>query len=404
MPHNTNVAIIGAGPAGLVAGAYLLDQGIDVTIVEKAVFPRIIVGESLLPLSMGHFKEVGYFEALNQAGFTIKPGARFILGKKFVDFSFAEQYTDAWKWTWQVPRADFDMIMADEFQKRGGKIEFGATITDIDVDGDPVIKYSQGEASHELTSKFIIDASGFGCVLARSLGMEVHHSEESNWAVFSHMVDKKKTDYPLPDRITFHVLHQDLWMWVIPFSTGTTSVGFAGNKKYFQHHNGDDTEFLRSLIAMSDVFSERFEGAEVLFEPKWYRGFSQHASQLHGENWCVCGNTAEFLDPVFSSGVGLATHSGLLAAKLIARQLDGQNVDWDSEYDDNMRRGVDVFRTYIDMWYNGKLQDIFFSDHFNEGFKRQICSVLAGYVWDESNSFVRKHRRGLEALHAVSTM
>ena len=403
MPDTKKVSIIGAGPAGLVAGAYLLDQGVDVTILEKSTFPRVIVGESLLPLSMGHFKEVGYFEPLNQAGFTIKPGARFIKGQKHVDFSFAEQFTDAWKWTWQVPRADFDTIMADEFQKRGGKIVFGASVSDVDVTGSPTITYrADGESKNE-TSDFILDASGFGCVLARSLGLDVQH-ENANWAVFAHVRDERKANYPLPDRITFHVLEQELWMWVIPFSTGTTSIGFAGHNRFFKDHNADDVEFVRSLIAMSEVFSERFDGVEFTFSPKWYKGYTQHAIQLHGTNWAVCGNTAEFLDPVFSSGVGLATHSGLLAAKILARQLNGEDVDWNVEYDKNIRDGVDVFRTYIDMWYNGKLQDIFFSDHLNNGFKRQICSVLAGYVWDRSNSFVRKHRRGLEALHRVSMM
>ena len=56
-------------------------------------------------------------------------------------------------------------------------------------------------------------------------------------------------------------------------------------------------------------------------------------SKYHGEGWALCGNASEFLDPVFSSGVTLALESASRAAKLCARQLGGETVDWDAEYD-----------------------------------------------------------------------
>jgi len=81
----------------------------------------------------------------------------------------------------------------------------------------------------------------------------------------------------------------------------------------------------------------------------------------------------------------------MLAAKLVKRQLSGEKVDWEKEYTQYMKRGIDVFTSYVREWYTGNLQTLFFHEPGNEEVKKKICSVLAGYVWDESNVFVKKH-------------
>lgn len=395
------VVIIGAGPAGLIAAANLLKAGIAVTIIEKEIFPRLVVGESLLPISMEHYEEAGFLEPLKAAGFAIKPGARFVKGDKSVDFDFSEQFTDGWTWTWQVPRADFDQIMANEVMKMGGKIEFGATIMNVEMDPVPLVSYQVKDQEIKVEADMIMDASGFSCVLAQKLDLEVTTGQYPNWAVFTHVKDEHKAEYEYGDRIIFDVIDQDLWIWAIPFSNGVTSLGVAGNKRHFSEDIENEEEYLSSIIDRSAIFGERFKGAEVLFTPKWHRGYSRSTKELHGENWVLCGNCVEFLDPIFSSGVALATYSASVAAKLVIRQLNGEPVDWAVEYDQHIKNGIEVFRTYVDGWYDGKLQDVFFSANLNKDFKAQICSVLSGYVHDTNNPFVKKHKTGLDALHKV---
>ncbi|HBR53915.1 MAG TPA: pyridine nucleotide-disulfide oxidoreductase, partial [Flavobacteriaceae bacterium] len=87
--------------------------------------------------------------------------------------------------------------------------------------------------------------------------------------------------------------------------------------------------------------------------------------------------------------------------KLIAKQHAGERVDWQTEYADYILNGVDVFGTYVKEWYTGNLQKIFFQGTGNPEIKRQICSVLAGYVWDENNPFVRNHDRLVKTLARV---
>lgn len=113
------------------------------------------------------------------------------------------------------------------------------------------------------------------------------------------------------------------------------------------------------------------------------------------------GNSTEFLDPVFSSGVCFAAETGAVAGELVSRQLKGEKVDWEKDYVEYIQYDIDVFRTYVEQWYNSNLQTVFFTTQKSQGFKNQIFSVLAGYVWDKSNPYVRKDKRAIEVLAEV---
>jgi hypothetical protein len=108
-----------------------------------------------------------------------------------------------------------------------------------------------------------------------------------------------------------------------------------------------------------------------------------------------------FLDPVFSSGVTLALESAHRASKVLTRQLSGEAVDWEVDYAEYLMGGVDCFRTYVLGWYDGTLPRVFFAPSPSGNIKKMICSVLAGYVWDQSNPFVRDHENKLQQLALV---
>ena len=108
---------------------------------------------------------------------------------------------------------------------------------------------------------------------------------------------------------------------------------------------------------------------------------------LHGKNFALLGNAAEFIDPIFSSGVTIAIKSAILAAKVLERQLKGESVDWEREFADELNYGVETFRYFVAGWYDGSLQDVIFFPRQQENIRRMICSVLAGYVWDHDNPY-----------------
>ena len=142
---------------------------------------------------------------------------------------------------------------------------------------------------------------------------------------------------------------------------------------------------------MSDYYIKRFKDVDFLFEPVKLENYSRSVKQMYGDGFALTGNSSEFLDLVFSSGVAFATESGMLAAKLFIKESQGQTVNWETEFTGYMKRGIGVFTTYVKEWYTGNLQTLFFHQPENPDVKQKICAVLAGYVWDETNPFVKKH-------------
>jgi flavin-dependent dehydrogenase len=138
-----------------------------------------------------------------------------------------------------------------------------------------------------------------------------------------------------------------------------------------------------------------------VFEPRMLQGWSSTTNKFYGDGFVLTGNVTEFLDPVFSSGVTLATVSSQIAAKLVIRRLQGEQVDWDNEYMEVMMQGVNTFRSYVMAWYEGTLDTIFFADNQDPTIKSMICSVLAGYVWDTTNPYVKNHQTALHKLARI---
>jgi len=126
--------------------------------------------------------------------------------------------------------------------------------------------------------------------------------------------------------------------------------------------------------------------------------WSRTTDKFFGDGFVLTGNVTEFLDPIFSSGVTLATVSSQTAAHLVIRRLKGESVDWEKEYMELVMQGVNTFRSYVMAWYEGTLDTIFFADKPNQEIKNMICSVLAGYVWDLKNPYVKDHATALTKL------
>ena len=399
-----DILIIGAGPSGSVAAAYLHQQGFKVKVVEKSKFPRFTIGESLLPRCMEHFEEVGLLDCLKAEKFQIKQGARFLKEDKSCHFDFKEKHTAGWDWTWQVPRAKFDETLTNELQKKGVSISFETEVIAIEFETDgtskTTIKTTEGK-TETLKAKHCIDASGPGRVIPKLLKLVKAATSQGNSSIFTHVNDSKRPKGEEGTLITFDVVTEKAWLWVIPFSNGNTSIGFVGPSEFIDSFSGTSSEKLRTLLQLSKHYKKRFENSNFLFEPKEFKDFSSPMNALYGNGYTITGNSAGFLDPVFSSGVTFATESGLLAAKLTAKKLQGEAVDWERDYENHLKQGVEVFKTYVDEWYSGNLQKIFFTDTINPEIKKQICSVLAGYVWDTSNPFVKNHQRLVTTLAKV---
>ncbi len=398
----TDILIIGAGPSGMMAAGYLLGKNISIKIVEKQKFPRFTIGESLIPRCMDNFEEAGFLEILKKYKFQKKIGARFVKGEKSAEFDFSKKFGEGWDWTWQVPRADFDKALSDHIESRGTRIEFETEVTSVSrKDGLWNINLENVNGNKEsIQARFIIDASGNGRVLARQLGLLADPKFNNHSSIFTHITEKEKPDPETGQLVSFEILNTETWFWYIPFSNGTSSIGFVGPDFWFSKFSGSTSEKFRKMLAETKLYRDTFRNSRFNFEPVEVKNISKNVKQIYGEGYALTGNSAEFIDPIFSSGVAFATESGLKAAKLAYKELKGEAVNWKKDYEEYIRKGVNVFATYVKEWYSGKLQDIIFHSNQNEQIKKQICAVLAGYVWDSKNPFVRNHDKILD--HVIS--
>ena len=247
---------------------------------------------------------------------------------------------------------------------------------------------------------FVLDASGYGRVLPRLLDLEAPSNFPMRQAVFTHVEDC--IDSPAFERekilITTHPTQRDIWFWTIPFSNGRCSVGVVAAAEHFAGRTENLDDCLRGFIAETPSLAGVLNNAVWDTPARTIGGYSANVKTLHGPGFALLGNAAEFLDPVFSSGVTIAMRSASMAAGVLHRQLQGESVDWQTEFAEPLKRGVDTFRCYVEGWYAGTFQDVIFYQGGTEDIRRMISSILAGYAWDERNPFVSEAKRRLRMI------
>ena len=191
--QHTDVLIIGAGPSGSSAAALLRQKGYQVTIIEKQHFPRFSIGESLLPQSMVFLEEAGLLdtvrEHVEQFAFQFKNGAAFLKGAQRSFYDFREKFSDGPGTTWQVRRANFDHLLAQQAEKYGADIRFGHEVIDVNVEPEhPVLTVKDEQQQvYQIQGRFLLDASGFGRILPKFLNLESPSDFPVRRAVFTHI-------------------------------------------------------------------------------------------------------------------------------------------------------------------------------------------------------------------------
>ncbi|MFJ4113553.1 NAD(P)/FAD-dependent oxidoreductase [Pseudomonas sp. NPDC089758] len=396
------VLVIGAGPSGAIAAALLKRQGHDVLVIERQRFPRFSIGESLLSHCLDFVEEAGMLDALQAAGFQHKNGAAFAWGEEYTAFDFGQTFSQGKPSTFQVQRGRFDKLLADQAEAQGVEIRYEHEIVSADMSGErPQVRARRPDGSeYDVQAHFVLDASGYGRVLPRLLDLEAPSNFPVRQAVFTHIEDR--IDHPGFDRdkilITTHPQHRDIWFWTIPFSDGRTSLGVVAAAERFAAAPKDLDACLKHFVAQTPSLAKVLANAVWDTPARTIGGYSANVKALHGKGYALLGNAAEFLDPVFSSGVTIAMRSASMAAGLLHRQLQGEAVDWQGEFAEPLKRGVDTFRVYVEGWYDGSFQDVIYHPGSSPEIRAMISSILAGYAWDARNPFVAEPRRRLRTL------
>ncbi|MCF7521085.1 NAD(P)/FAD-dependent oxidoreductase [Neisseria sp. ZJ106] len=398
-----DVAIIGAGPAGSVAAALLKRQGFNVCVLEKQHFPRFVIGESLLPHCMEFIEAAGFLPAVEaEPGFQFKNGAAFTWGNRYTEIDFTDKFSNGPGTTFQVRRDRFDQILIEEAAKQGVDVRFGESVTAFDAETACLTVETERGENYILQAKFVLDASGYGRVLPRLLDLDTPSDLPPRQAHFTH-IDDNISDSEF-DRnkilISTHPQYRDVWLWLIPFADNRCSIGVVGLPERFENMENSEQivkRYAAEVPMLARVLANANWDNEMPF--RCITGYSANVKALYGKHFALLGNAAEFLDPVFSSGVTIAMHSAKLACDVLGKQLRGEEADWETEFVQPLMSGVDAFRTYVNGWYDGRFQDVIYADEQRTPeITRMISAILAGYAWDTDNPYVAKSERRLAAL------
>lgn len=383
-----DVIVLGGGPSGSTAANLLAASGARVLVIEKEVFPRFHIGESLLPCDMVVFERLGVDLAKSPRHLK-KSGAVFFdeaTGRRSA-YPFADALSGTGDHAFQVERATLDQTLLQRAAEVGAEVHEGETVLDVELGADEVGVRTDRDSYR---ARYLIDATGQDSFLARRHRTRRRIDEFGLAAVFLHFGDLRPSiASELAETGNIDILFvDDGWLWAIPMGEGRLSVGLVSRKK------GIRDEWLDGEIAKSPELSRLVEGAQREWGHRRIGSFSFHNERPNGARWCCIGDAACFLDPVFSSGVSFGMLSAVHAMdELIPALKEGREsaLSLMDGHVEHMTSGYSIFATLILSLYQRRLlPDLFFTEAQDSELRRGVTSVLAGDVWREDNEFQRR--------------
>ncbi len=364
---DVDVVVVGGGPGGSTLATLVAMQGHRVILLEKEKFPRWQIGESLLPATVhGVCQLTGVADKIAKAGFTLKRGGTMRWGATPEPWTFAfsvsPKMTGETSHAYQVERSKFDKILLDHARGVGVDVREEHTVTGTISDDDSIrgVSYSDSAGNQgRILARYVVDASGTKSPIYQQCGGSRKYSEFfRSLALFGYFENGKRLLPPNSGNILCCAFDSG-WFWYIPLSETLTSVGVVVRRELASKIQGDPEEAIMSLIDECPMISDYLKSAKRVTEGEYgqlrvRKDYSYVNTQFWQPGMILVGDSACFVDPIFSSGVHLATYGALLAARSINSVL-GKTVDEKTafgEFEYRYRREFGVFYEFLVAFYN----------------------------------------------------
>ena len=320
----TDVAIIGAGPAGSTCGAFLRKYApnLRVSIFERELFPREHVGESQLPLIGQILDEIGVWNAVEAAGFPVKIGATYRWGKTddLWDFHFlsdgvfkdeprpAKYEGQRTGTAFQVDRAVYDKVLADHAAGMGCDIQYEVGVREIERNGDRVEGITLTDGTRVEATTYV-DASGHSGILRRAMGVKTEEpSRLRNVAFWDYWQNAEWAVSIGIGGTRVQVMSVGYgWLWFIPLSPTRTSVGLVCPADYYKQSGRTAEELYQQAIQDEPRIRALVKNGSRENKFTTTKDWSFVSERMTGRNWYLVGESMGFADPILAAGLTL-TH------------------------------------------------------------------------------------------------
>jgi flavin-dependent dehydrogenase len=361
LPSDTDVIVIGGGPAGATASTLLAQQQLRVTLFERERFPRFHIGESLIPETYWVLQRLNMLPKMQRSHFVKKYSVQFVnaAGKLSAPFYFWDNKPHECSQTWQVVRSEFDKMMLDNAREHGVDVHEGTRVLDVLFDGDRAVGVTvqrDGGAPQDVRGQVIVDASGQIGLLQNRFRLRVWDPILNKGAVWTYWRGAyRDTGRDEGATMVLQTADKSGWFWYIPLHDDLVSVGIVAPAGRMLRSRKPREEIYGDAMAQCPAVGDRIAGATRETGYFVTKDYSYRGTQNAGDGWVMIGDAYAFLDPLYSSGVLLALRSGEMAADAIVDGLASGDTSgtqlgrWKAVYD----QGVDRMRRLVCEYYDG---------------------------------------------------
>jgi flavin-dependent dehydrogenase len=359
--NSYDAIVIGGGPAGASAASILAENERKVLILEREKFPRYHIGESLIPFTYHPLERLGMIDQLKKSAFTKKYSVQFISpdGDASQPFYFFNRYDrETVAQTWQVMRADFDMMLLNNAREKGAKVIEEITVKELIWDKGKVVgvkTINKNGEENDFYAAITFDATGKEAFSATRNGWrerDPYLNKVAAWAYYEGATRQEGVD---EGATVVAFVPEKGWFWWIPLHNNRVSLGIVAEGKYLSR-GGIRTpqEMLEREIDNNKWVKENLGPAKRISEFYITNEYTHHSRHCGTEGLVLIGDAFCFLDPVFSSGLMLALKSGVMAADAAEEAFQSKDLSPErfTEYSATLREGIENMRKLCYAFYN----------------------------------------------------
>lgn len=377
-----DVIVIGGGPSGATAARLLAQQNLKVAVFERDKKFPMRVGESLMPRVYDLIEELGLSDRMTRVGHFAKLGACFGFGddKTMKRIAFTEGFGDGGTNAYNVERSSFDEMLLEAAADAGADVHRGCSVQSIESLEEDAVEVTVG--GQRVGAKFLIDASGANTLVARHLGLRKTLPAFRKFAYFAQFTGVKRGEGSSAGDIVI-VMCDEGWFWLIPIDEERTSVGLVLDSSFAKNSTIPAPDMLEWAIPRVPQVQARCENA-VRVSPVCVKGdFSYTCKPYAGPGYFLCGDSAIFVDPIFSAGVCLGMMTAKRAAEAIISLLKGEVAPKKvrEDYISFFEQSSSIYFRLNEAYYGQSFREFIVNPRKTFNINRAMITILGGHVF-----------------------